>query len=746
MSTTDHLPGPSEAAAIRRSAFLNPLSRLCLAAATTLLVSCGGGSGTAPVPATSVNAVIGAAGGTLTGPDGVQVIIPAGALNADTTIGIARSAAGAPAALADTPIAGSPYEFTPHDLVFNLPVTIRMPLPTGADGSALFMASPGEDWQAIDATVTAGVAEWTRNSFSWGMAGLACAATATLADLYPCSYPSGGANAAATPVGGITRAAFGNLGLFSGNAGSWNVTQAATVDMTLNYRAAPDCVNARVKLIRWNPDVPVTAANPATTVFDQAVGLTPTVFSLPGGTFACTGATNLDGTPCGSYRKGVGSTTVAVPFSHLDSAINATGSHAFGYSFSCNRPGKPRHSGGDLMTFKVTIPVPSVTFTVGGTVSGLTGSGLVLSNPGSGNLAISANGNFSFSGAVGSGTPYAVSVLTQPAGQTCAVANASGTAIATVSNVAVSCVAGPATYTVGGQANTNNGGAVVLQNNGADTLSVAPNQNFTFATGIVSGGNFNVAVLTPPAGRTCAVTNGSGVASANVSNITVTCTVPLLITSSSPLPAATVNTPYSTTLAASGGTPPYAWSVASGTLPPGFSLNASTGVLSGSNSTPASYNLHLQVTDSANPAQSYQNYFDLTFQAVCDVGLGSATVANPPANSFAGKFCPQTRTAPGAVNQDGHVTASWVENYTYPNATYTQSLGVTFHPVTGVVDSMFYGLNDPTHLITLLCTPLPFSPPPCVGVTVNVATGAVTLVNTVIGNGTPATFNGVLRY
>jgi hypothetical protein len=47
------------------------------------------------------------------------------------------------------------------------------------------------------------------------------------------------------------------------------------------------------------------------------------------------------------------------------------------------------------------------------------------------------------------------------------------------------------------------------------------------------------------------------------------------------LPNGTVNTAYSATLAASGGTTPYRWSIASGTLPAGLSLAASTGVISG---------------------------------------------------------------------------------------------------------------------------------------------------------------------
>ena len=71
--------------------------------------------------------------------------------------------------------------------------------------------------------------------------------------------------------------------------------------------------------------------------------------------------------------------------------------------------------------------VPS--FTIGGTVSGLTGSGLVLQNNALDNLSISTNGTFAFATPVASGGNYAVTVLTQPASpsQTCTVSNGSGT-------------------------------------------------------------------------------------------------------------------------------------------------------------------------------------------------------------------------------------------------------------------------------------------------------------------------------
>ena len=55
-------------------------------------------------------------------------------------------------------------------------------------------------------------------------------------------------------------------------------------------------------------------------------------------------------------------------------------------------------------------------FTVGGTVSGLAGSGLVLQNNGANDLSISADGTFSFTARVANGGSYAVTVKTQPSG------------------------------------------------------------------------------------------------------------------------------------------------------------------------------------------------------------------------------------------------------------------------------------------------------------------------------------------
>lgn len=94
-----------------------------------------------------------------------------------------------------------------------------------------------------------------------------------------------------------------------------------------------------------------------------------------------------------------------------------------------------------------TPPAPGAqdSFTIGGNVSGLAGSGLVLQNNGAGDLAVSADGAFTFTTRVATGTTYNVAVLTQPTApaQTCSVARGSGSvASANVADIAVTCATG----------------------------------------------------------------------------------------------------------------------------------------------------------------------------------------------------------------------------------------------------------------------------------------------------------------
>ncbi|MBI5070141.1 MAG: hypothetical protein HZB56_18050 [Deltaproteobacteria bacterium] len=89
--------------------------------------------------------------------------------------------------------------------------------------------------------------------------------------------------------------------------------------------------------------------------------------------------------------------------------------------------------------------------TIGGSVAGLSGSGLVLATGGQANLPVSAGqAAFTFASAVPAGTAYEVTVATQPSTprQTCLVVGGKGTVgDANVTGITVICTAAPDDYT-----------------------------------------------------------------------------------------------------------------------------------------------------------------------------------------------------------------------------------------------------------------------------------------------------------
>ena len=169
----------------------------------------------------------------------------------------------------------------------------------------------------------------------------------------------------------------------------------------------------------------------------------------------------------------------------------------------------------------ITVTCITHAFTVGGAISGLTGT-VVLQNNGGDTQSIGTDGAFTFPTPVAEGSPYLVTVQTQPADQTCSVTNGSGTmGAARITNVAVVCAVN--TYTAGGTV-SGLAGTVALQNNGSDSLVIAANGTFTFAAPVAQGGTYSVTVQTQPAAQTCTVANGAGtMGGANVTNIAVTC-------------------------------------------------------------------------------------------------------------------------------------------------------------------------------------------------------------------------------
>lgn len=174
----------------------------------------------------------------------------------------------------------------------------------------------------------------------------------------------------------------------------------------------------------------------------------------------------------------------------------------------------------------VAIMCTSDSFSVGGTVSGLAGTGLLLELNGNDDLPISANGGFTFAGTWLSGANYAVTVKAQPSGisQTCTLMNSQGVIGAAAVNVSVSCATNA--YTVGGTVTGLSGSDLVLQVNGSQDLTVGVNGSFVFPTSLASGTNYTVTIKTQPVVRheICLLANESGtIAATNVGTVSVNC-------------------------------------------------------------------------------------------------------------------------------------------------------------------------------------------------------------------------------
>ncbi len=163
-------------------------------------------------------------------------------------------------------------------------------------------------------------------------------------------------------------------------------------------------------------------------------------------------------------------------------------------------------------------------FTVGGTITGLTGSGLVLFGLGT-DLSVSGS-SFTFANSLTNGTVYAVTVNTQPTkpSQTCVVENGSGTiADRNITSITVNCTTN--TYSLGGTVSGLTGAGLVLSDGAGATVAVAAtNTTFRFPA-VASGVAYTVAVTTQPASQTCTVSGGGTgtVTTADINTIAVSC-------------------------------------------------------------------------------------------------------------------------------------------------------------------------------------------------------------------------------
>ena len=172
---------------------------------------------------------------------------------------------------------------------------------------------------------------------------------------------------------------------------------------------------------------------------------------------------------------------------------------------------------------------------LGGSVTGLLKSGLVIQNKGGPDLAIPAGAtSFVFPELISSDDDFDVTIKTLPASTKCDVVNGKGKSGAySVYSVEIRCTT--TSYDLGGTITGLDAPGLVLINGsqrqaipaGATsfTMTTFKEDKVTYDSGRVPDGQpYGITILQQPTGRTCSVANGTGtMGSSAVTNVVVTC-------------------------------------------------------------------------------------------------------------------------------------------------------------------------------------------------------------------------------
>jgi hypothetical protein len=251
-------------------------------------------------------------------------------------------------------------------------------------------------------------------------------------------------------------------------------------------------------------------------------------------------------------------------------------------------------------------------------------------------------------------------------------------------------------------------------------------------------------------------------------NLSITIVAPLTITTTSPLPGGVVGTAYNTNVAATGGTNPITWNATN--LPGGLGINASTGAITGSPTTPGTTTAVVTATDSTNPTHLTATA-NLSITIVAPVTI---TTTSPLPGGVVGTAYNTTVTATGGTNPitwnatnlpaglginpaTGAITGSpttpgttvavvTATDSTNPtHLTATANLSITIlNPVTFTTTSPLpTGVQNQAYSTTVAATggtgPITFTAPGLpAGLSINASTGAITGTPTVVAVNTVA--------
>ncbi len=261
----------------------------------------------------------------------------------------------------------------------------------------------------------------------------------------------------------------------------------------------------------------------------------------------------------------------------------------------------------------------------------------------------------------------------------------------------------------------------------------------TLGTATLSGGTATLTISTLALGTHSITASYGGDAKNGPSTASpVTETVgqpPVQITGPATLPAGVVNTTYSQTFTAAGGTGTLTWSLASGSVP-GLSLSAA-GVLSGTPTTAGSFPLTVRVQDTAGQANTV--VLTLTVNAALSI---TGPAALPPA--FVNLSYSQTFTATGGTG-----TLTWsLASGSVPGLTLSAAGVLSGTPSTAGSFPLNVRVQDtagqaPVGVFALTVNPA--LPPISISVTQPATITDQPAPQTSLGQGYPVALNGTYR-
>ena len=145
-------------------------------------------------------------------------------------------------------------------------------------------------------------------------------------------------------------------------------------------------------------------------------------------------------------------------------------------------------------------------------------------------------------------------------------------------------------------------------------------------TGIVSG----TPTTAGASSFTVEVKDSESTPQTATASLTISISLSPLAISTTSLPGGSVGVAYSQTLQATGGIAPYTWNIASGALPPGISLSSTSGVISGTPTSAATFAFTVQAKDSESTPQTATAGLNIvvnsTTLAISSPSLPGATV------------------------------------------------------------------------------------------------------------------------